>query len=536
MNGRTKKSSSRLENARLTESVNPATGKVIGRSPKNSVDDLTEAILKARIAQEAWAALPVKERTRTLKRIGVHLMEHAEGIAALISQENGKTRIEALATELLPAVMALDYYTGHAKRFLKPEVLLPGSLLLFNKWSKVLRTPYGVIGIISPWNYPFSIPFSEVVMGLLSGNAVILKTASSTQLVGREIEACVSAAGLPDGIFSFMNISGNVAGDAFIDSGIDKLFFTGSVSVGKNLMSKAAQTLTPLNLELGGNDAMLVCEEADLDRASNGAVWAGLQNSGQSCAGVERIYVHESVYEPFMEIIKAKVKSLRVGQDEDFKVDMGAMTTKEQMETVRNHLEDALKKGAVIAAQSDCPPKEGPGNFLPATVITEVNHEMLVMQEETFGPVLALMKVRNMEEAIALANDSIYGLTGSVWSRDAKKAGQIARKMRAGVITINDHLVSHGMPETPWGGFKSSGFGRTHGKIGFQEMTQPQVVVHDLLAFAKKNLWWRPYNEALYRGILGAMKLFYGRKLKVRLSGLIPLLKILPRIFKQEDR
>jgi succinate-semialdehyde dehydrogenase/glutarate-semialdehyde dehydrogenase len=233
-----------------------------------------------------------------------------------------------------------------------------------------------------------------------------------------------------------------------------------------------------------------------------------------------------------MERIKAKVKSLRVGQDKDYNVDMGAMTTKGQMETVRNHLKDALKKGAVIVAQSDCPPKESPGNFLPATVITDVNHEMLVMREETFGPVLALMKVQDMEEAIALANDSIYGLTGSVWSRNAKKAERIARKMRVGVITINDHLVSHGMPETPWGGLKASGFGRTHGKIGFHEMTQPQVVVHDLLAFAKKDLWWHPYDEALYEGLLGAMKLFYAPKLKVRLSGLKPLLKILPRIFK----
>jgi acyl-CoA reductase-like NAD-dependent aldehyde dehydrogenase len=233
-----------------------------------------------------------------------------------------------------------------------------------------------------------------------------------------------------------------------------------------------------------------------------------------------------------LERIKSKVKALRVGPDEDYNVDMGAMTTKAQMEIVRNHLDDALKKGAVIVAQSDCPPKESPGNFLPATVITEVNHEMLLMQEETFGPVVALMKVRDMEEAIALANDSIYGLTGSVWSGNAKKADRIARKIRAGAVTINDHLVSHGMPETSWGGLKASGFGRTHGEIGFHEMTQPQVVVHDLLAFAKKDLWWHPYDEALYGGLLGAMKLFYGRKLKDRLSGLRPLLKILPRIFK----
>lgn len=532
MSSQTKEGFPGLEEAGLTESVSPATGEIIGYSPKNSPEDLKEAVRRAREAQQDWASRPVKKRSRTLRGMRVHLMERAEKIAALISAENGKTRIDALATEVLPAVMALDYYTAHAKRFLKPRVLLPGSLMLGNKWSKIFRVPYGVIGIISPWNYPFSIPFSEVVMGLLAGNGVILKTATSTQLVGREIEACMRAAGLPDGLFSFINIAGSAAGDAFIDSGIDKLFFTGSTSVGKELMSKAAGTLTPLNLELGGNDAMLVCEDANLERASSGAVWAGLQNCGQTCAGVERIYVHESVYEPFIEKVKAKVEAFRVGQDKDFNVDMGAMTTKSQMETVRKHLKDALEKGAVIVAQSDCPPEETPGNFLPATLIAGVNHDMLVMREETFGPVLAVMKVRDMEEAIALANDSIYGLTGSVWSRNGKEAARIAGKIRAGVITINDHVLSHGMAETPWGGLKASGFGRTHGEIGFHEMTQPQVVVHDLLGFAKKNLWWHPYNEALYKGLMGAMKLFYGRKLRVRLSGLGPLLRILPRILR----
>jgi succinate-semialdehyde dehydrogenase/glutarate-semialdehyde dehydrogenase len=532
MNEQTKTSFSGLKNAESIESVNPATGDIIGYSRKNSVSDLREAIRKARAAQAAWAALPVKERIRALRGMKVHLLEHAEEIAELISAENGKTRIDALSTEVLPAVMALDFYASHAKRFLKPGFLMPGSLLLCNKWSKIFRNPYGVIGIISPWNYPFAIPFSEVVMGLLAGNGVILKTATNAQMVGRQIEACVRAAKLPEWLFAFINISGEIAGDAFIDSGIDKLFFTGSVSAGKQLMSKAAETLTPLNLELGGNDAMLVCEDADMDRASSGAVWAGLSNCGQSCAGVERIYVHQSVYEPFMERIKAKVNALRVGRDSDYNVDMGAMTTRNQIEKVRTHLEDALNKGAVIVAQSACPPQETPGNFLPATVIAEVNHEMLVMREETFGPVLAVMKVQDMEEAIGLANDSIYGLTGSVWSRDGKRAGQIAKRIRAGVITINDHLVSHGMAETPWGGLKASGFGRTHGKIGFNEMTQPQVVVHDLLSFTKKDLWWHPYDEALYKGLLGATKLFHGQKLKARLSGLFPLLKILPRIFR----
>ena len=514
-----------------TESISPATGETIGFSQKSSTEELKEAVGKARQAMGEWAALPVSARVRALRKTRGYLLEHAEEIAALISKENGKTKIEAFTTEVLPAVIALEYYTSHAKSFLKPEVIAPGSLLLFNKWSKLFRVPHGVIGIISPWNYPFSIPFSEVVMGLLAGNGVVLKTASSTQLAGRQIESCMCAAGLPDGLFSFINLPGSLAGDAFIEAGIDKLFFTGSVRTGKKLMAKAAETLTPLNLELGGNDAMLVCEDADMDRASSGAVWAGLTNCGQTCAGVERIYVQESIFEPFLQRLKEKVESFRVGEDTDYRVDMGAMTSRDQMETVRKHIEDALQKGAKIVAQSGCPKEEGPGNFLPATVIADVNHDMLVMKEETFGPVLALMKVRDMEQAIAFANDSLYGLTGSVWSKNSGKAERIARKIRAGVVTINDHLVSHGMPETPWGGIKASGFGRTHGRTGFNEMTHPKVVVHDLLGFAKRNLWWRPYNKEVYSGLLGAMNFFYGRKLKVRLSGLKPMLKILPRIF-----
>jgi succinate-semialdehyde dehydrogenase/glutarate-semialdehyde dehydrogenase len=520
-----------VQPAGTVESLNPATGEVIGYCGENSVEDLKEAVRRAREAQRAWGALPVRERVGALSGIEAYLIDHAEALASLISKENGKTRVEVLATEVMPAVMALSYYTRRAKKFLEPRILLPGSLLLANKWSKILRVPYGVAGIISPWNYPFSIPFSEVIMGLLAGNGIILKTATKTQLVGKEIEACMNAAGLPEGLFSLVHLPGGVAGDAFLESGIDKLFFTGSVAVGKKLMAKAAETLTPLTLELGGNDAMLVCEDADPDRASSGAVWAGLQNCGQSCGGVERIYVHETLYDSFIEKLKAKIESMRVGPDTDFNVDMGAMTTRRQVETVRHHLEDAVAKGAVIAAQSGCPPEDGPGNFFPATLLTEVNHSMLVMREETFGPILAVMKVRDMEEAVGLANDSIYGLTGSVWSKDGRKAEGIAGKIRAGVVTINDHLMSHGMAETPWGGFKASGFGRTHGEIGFNEMTQPQVIVHDLLSFVKKDLWWQPYSEGLYRGLLGALNLFYGSGLKTRLAGLIPLLEIFPRIF-----
>jgi len=519
-------------NPKQTACVNPATGEILGYSLENTVDELNAAVAEARQAQSQWATLEVRERVKALRAIKSWLVDHADTLASTIAQDNGKTCTEALATEVLPALMALSYYLGNAGRFLKPERIPPSSLLLANKWSKLVRVPYGVVGIISPWNYPFAIPFSEVVMALLAGNAVILKTATQTQMVGRALETCFQSANLPDGLFAFVNLPGSVVGDALLRAGVDKLSFTGSVAVGRHLMAQAAATLTPVVLELGGNDAMLVCADADLERASSGALWAGFQNCGQSCGGVERIYVHQAVYDVFVGKLCRKVDALRVGLPTDHRSDLGCMTTRAQMETVNRHLEDALAKGAIIAAQSTIPAGLTQGNFVPATVLTHVDHGMAVMAEETFGPIVGVMPVQDMEEAVALANDSSYGLTASVWSRDTARAEQIGRRIRAGVITINDHLMSHGMAETPWGGFKASGMGRTHGRIGFHEMTQPQVVVHDWLSFAKRNLWWHPYSVALYRGLSGALQLFYGRSWRSRLGGILPLLRVLTRIFR----
>lgn len=520
-----------------TTCTNPATGEVVGYSPLDELESVKTTVAKAKVAQPRWAALSVHERAAAVRRIKEHVAANADEIAAIISRDNGKTRTDALATEVLPAIMSAEYYASHAEGFLADKLLKPGNPLLANKISKIVRVPFGVVAIVSPWNYPFAIPFSEVVMGLMAGNAVILKAATQTQLVGRALERAVLAAGLPDGIFTYLNLPGRLAGDAILEAGVDKLFFTGSVPVGKQLMRKAADTLTPLVLELGGNDAMLVCPDADLDRAAAGACWAGMQNAGQSCGGVERIYVHRDVYQPFLERLGARVRALRVGPDVDFEVDMGAMTTQGQLDTVKRHVADALAKGATIYAQSPCPPsvaEGGKGTFHPAMVLTDVNHGMEVMRDETFGPVVGVMAVDDMEQAVALANDSNLGLTGSVWSRDRKRAEQLGRKVRAGVIMVNDHLMSHGLAETPWGGFKESGIGRTHGEIGFDEMTQPQCVVHDYMPAVKKNMWWHPHGKGVYDGVKGIIDLLSG-PLGQRAEGLTELVKLFPRTFKQGD-
>jgi acyl-CoA reductase-like NAD-dependent aldehyde dehydrogenase len=510
---------------------NPATGEILGYSSLTDLQELEHIISRAKLAQKSWSKLEVSERVKYVLQIRNYLVQHAEEISEVISKDNGKTRVDALATEVLPAAMAVSYYAKHAKKYLKTRYICPGNILLLNKVSKIVRVPYGVVGVISPWNYPFAIPFSEVVMALLAGNGVVLKTASETQWVGRTMEECFLAAKLPEGIFNYVNLPGRTAGSAFLRNNIDKLFFTGSVATGKQLMSEAGKTLTPLVLELGGNDAMLVCEDADIFRATSGAVWAGFQNSGQSCASVERVYVHEKVYHSFLQLLKMKVEALRVGFEEDFEIDIGAMTTERQVSKVKSHLDDALARGARVYARSAEPEGKSSNTVFPAMVLTEVNHDMLLMQEETFGPLLGVMKVRDMDEAVALANNSHLGLTGSVWSRNRCRAERLARQIQAGVVTINDHSVSHGMAETPWGGVKHSGIGRSHGAIGFDEMTQPQVIVHDILPRARQNIWWHPHGTKVYEGLLGAIRFLYSTSIRQRVTGFYRLLKVLPRYF-----
>jgi succinate-semialdehyde dehydrogenase/glutarate-semialdehyde dehydrogenase len=517
-----------------TKCVNPATGETLGYVPLNDTTELEAAVASARSAQPAWSAMSVKERIRHLVKVRDHLSDNADELAEIIARDNGKTRLDALATEVLPATLAVDYYCRKAKGFLKDCRVFPGTVLLANKATTIRRVPYGIVGIISPWNYPFGIPFSEVVMALLAGNAVVLKVASQTQLVGRALAECMDAAQLPQGIFTHLNLPGHVAGPALVNAGIDKLFFTGSTAVGKGLMSLAAERLLPVNLELGGNDPMLVCPDADIYRAAAGAVWAGLQNSGQSCGGVERVYVHREVYQPFLEILGSRVRQLRVGYDTDYQVDLGAMTTAKQVDEVRRQVEQALEAGARVYAQSSEELPEN-GHFLPAMVLTEVDHQMDIMRLETFGPVLAVMPVDDMDAAVALANDNDLGLTASVWTTRADIGKELARRLQAGAVTINDHLVSHGMSETPWGGFKQSGIGRTHGALGMAEMTQAQCVVTDWLPRVKKNMWWHPHSPAVYGGVRGMLELLYGRRLGRRLRGLTNLLKVFPRTFRRDD-
>jgi len=522
-----------MPSRKITTSINPATGEIIGKTPENTIEELERAVVMAKVAQPAWAKRSFQERAQYLFAIRDYIVENVDKISEVISKDTGKTKMDALSTEVLSVSMAITYYANNAKKILKRKRLSGGSILTINKRSYVDRVPVGVVGIISPWNYPFSIPFHEIAMALIAGNGVVLKVASQSLEVGKIIKECVEAGKLPKDIFHLINLPGKIAGDALLNSGINKLFFTGSVPVGKYLMEKAAKHLVPLSLELGGNDAMIVCKDANLYRAAGGAIWAGLSNSGQSCAGVERIYVESDVYNEFLSILKTKMSQLKQGVDIDSNVDIGSMTTPQQWKKVHDHFQDAVKKGAKVFPEIRKIEKQGKGLFFPPMILENITEDMMVVNEEIFGPLLAVQKVNDVEEAIVHANASTLGLAASVWTKNRRKGHEIASRLEVGSVMINDHLMSHGLAETPWGGWKESGIGRTHGYIGLEEMTQPRCVVDDILPGVQKNMWWHPHNKKIYEGLRGALEFLYSKNFGKRITGSLRLVKVFLRTFQK---
>ena len=510
--------------------LEPATGKKLASQKAHDLSYVKEAVRKSREAQRTWAETPLRERQARARAMGREIVARVDEIALVISRSTGKTRMDALTTDVFPGALMASYYARVAPRILKPRTLGRSSILFFNKVSRLTRVPFGVIGIISPWNYPFGIPLHEVIPALLSGNGVVLKVATQVQPVGEAIADVVKAAGFPQGLFSLVHLPGAAAGNAMLAAGVDKLFFTGSTAAGKELMAKAARKLVPVVLELGGNDPMIVLDDANLDRAAAGALWAGVSNAGQSCAAVERVYVQQGAWEGFRQRLADRVAKIRVGPDRDFDVEVGSLTSEEQKKKVTGVLRDAVKKGARIVAQA------GPssGLFHPVTVLEDADSSMAAMCEEIFGPIIALQKVRDESEAVARANDSIYGLSASVWSRSRRRARHVAAQLRAGSVTLNDHLISHGMAETPWGGFGQSGIGRSHGGLGFEEMTQPRVIVDDLMHRAPRNMWWYPHDKSVYEGLKGALVALHGRGFFRRVGALGKLVRIFLRSFRKD--
>jgi acyl-CoA reductase-like NAD-dependent aldehyde dehydrogenase len=497
-------------------SRNPATGEILRELMCASPKDVQDAVLRGRQAQPAWEATSLQERVTVLRRFQRLLSEQRDRVAELICREAGKPTVEALATEVLVILDAAEFCIRNAHDFLREEALPHANLVMKAKRGKLLREPFGVIGIISPWNYPFSIAATETLGALVTGNAVVLKPSELTPLVAVELQRLLLAAGLNPDLMQVVIGEGPV-GAALIEAPIDKLIFTGSVATGKRVAEAAAKRLLPVVLELGGKDPMIVLEDADLEIASSGAVWGSLMNAGQTCLSVERCYVHRSLYEPFLKACSDKIAKLRVGNGIHSEAEIGPLISERQVRSVDEHVRDAVLHGARLLYGGKRLLELGP-NFYAPTLLADVTNDMRLMREETFGPVLPVAAFDTEEEAVALANDSDFGLAASIWTRNSRRGEAMAVRIKAGTVMINDVISCFGIAEGPHGGVKLSGIGRTHGKMGLEEMVQLKYVDVDRLPGMKK-VWWFGYGEAFRQQMDGFIDLLFAGSWTQKLKG-----------------
>jgi len=496
--------------------VNPATGEVLRELECAGESEVLAAVLRARSAQAGWAELGLRRRIAILREFQEKLLVKKSEIAAAITREVGKPLVEALVTEVLVVLDAARFLIDNAWGLLRDEPVPHGNLVSKLKSGCLVREPHGVIGIISPWNYPFSIPATETLAALVAGNAVVLKPSELTPLVALELAWLLEAAGVPEDVFQVV-VGEGPAGAALLRSPIDKLVFTGSVGTGKRIAAAAAEHLLPVVLELGGKDPMLVLDDADVDVASSAAVWGAFVNAGQACLSVERCYVHHSLYESFAKACAEKTKQLRVGNGMEADTDVGPMIQERQVRTVESHVEDAKARGARVLAGGARIPELGV-NFYAPTVLAGVTQDMRIMREETFGPVLPVMACADDDEAVRLANDSEYGLAASVWTRDPKRGRRLARRIHAGTVMVNDVISCFGISEAPHGGVKASGVGRTHGRFGLDEMVRVKYLDMDRVPGMKK-VWWHGYGESFRRQMEGFLDMQFAPGMGTRLRG-----------------
>ncbi len=478
--------------AGFVASIDAASGQIVEQIPATAPETVPGLMAGAREAQKSWAGKSVRQRCTYLRKIRDAIYVHRQEVTAAISLETGKPHVEAVFAELLLALDSADFLARQAPERLRSEAVPHHNIGVKAKSGSLHFQPFGVLAIISPWNYPFSIPMAQILPALVAGNAVLLKPSELTPRVGDVIGKIIAAAGVPSGLVQVLQ-GGGALGAAIIEANPDKVFFTGSVSTGKRIAEACARRLIPTSLELGGKDAMLVLADADLEIASSAAVWGGFMNCGQTCISVERIYVEEPIAQPFIERCVEKAGKLRLGPPSDRDAEIGPMIRATQLEKVEEQLRDAVTQGAQIAAGGKRRSDLGPTFFEP-TVVTNVDQSMQLMREETFGPVIAIRPVKSADEALALANDSEFALSASIWTGDAAKARTIAQQIRAGSVMINDVASYYGITEAPHGGSRSSGWGRSHSRFGLLEMVQVKYVDVDLLPRTPKS-WWFGYNE-----------------------------------------
>jgi acyl-CoA reductase-like NAD-dependent aldehyde dehydrogenase len=547
MDGRLIIRNERVETPARIVSENPATLEPVGEVSVASREACRDAILAAKEAFAAWRWLDPREKRAIFKRAENILARRAVEAARLIAAEKGSPYPESLAVEVFGALQSLNYYGENQGRLLASRRAGHHAPLFFHKTGAFHFQPLGPTLIISPWNFPFLIPLCDSLSALTAGNTVVLRPSTSTPLTALLIGEIFLEAGLPPGVLNVAVCRVPEAEAMIVDRDVQTVMFTGSVGIGRRIVELCSRNLTNVTLELGGKDPMIVLEDADLERAARGAVWTAFMNCGQSCGSIERVYAARDVVEPFTARVVELAREVRVGNPLDDGVDMGPMATAGQLKIVEEHIADARAKGAKILAGGGRI-KDRPGYFIEPTVLTGVDHTMRCMTEETFGPTLPIMSFTSDEEAVGLANDSEYGLTASVWTRDRKRAAWFAERLEAGSVTVNDHMYSFVEPRAIWGGIKQTGMGRSHGPYGLHELVNIKYVGMDFLR-KKSQTWWFPYDRSLSAIMEKAVTLFHGAgrgpKLKAawglkseirRINDTSPLLNYLlalPRMLKK---
>ena len=483
--------------------VNPATLEPVGAVPVTDAEGVAARVEASRTAQAGWAEASVREKRAVLARLARLVLDRADEIADVVVAETAKPRVEAFTTELYPALDALTWLGKQAAAVLAPERLRYRQPHLLQKRGWLLYEPRGVIGVISPWNFPFTIPFTQVAYCVAAGNGVVLKPSELTPLTGLLVERLFADAGVPAGLVGVVPGDGKT-GEHLVEAAVDKIVFTGSPAAGRRVAAAAGEHLVPVTLELGGKDPMVVLDDADLPRAVNGALWASFVNCGQVCSGVERIYVESSLYEPFVEELARKARELQLGDD------VGPLISDAQRDRVSALVADAVAAGAHAVAGGNVPAR--PGWFYEPTVLTGVPHGARIEHEEIFGPVVTVASAADERAAIQAANDSRFGLGASVWTRDASRAARVAGRLRAGSVWHNDHAYSYGAAQASWGGRGASGFGRTHSKHGLYDVVDVKFVDRDRGRIPVP--WWYPYGAGTADAFRGALEALYGRRLR----------------------
>ncbi|MEO8635315.1 MAG: aldehyde dehydrogenase family protein [Gemmatimonadales bacterium] len=509
-------------------SLDPVTGLAFAEAPIPSAADIQRMMAAARVAQAQWAHTSFAERRAVLRRFQHLLFAQRRAVAELISRETGKPLAEALLTDLAVTLDLARYYVDRGAALLRPERIRLGNIAFLGRRAHLCWDPLGVIAVIAPWNYPLLLPFGDILAALLAGNGVLLKPSEYTTQVALAGVALLHRAGVPASLCQVV-VGGADSGAALIEAGPDKIFFTGSVRTGTRVAEQAAARLIPVNLELGGSDPCLVLADADLERAASGVTWARFTNSGQTCVAAKRVIVEQAVHDRFVDLLIERAERLQLGPGLVPGSEVGPVIRMSQLVALERQLADAVSRGAQIRCGGRRRPELGETFFEP-TVVTDVPPASALWREEVFGPVLAVVAARDTEEALRLANDSVFALSGSIWTGDRARGAALARRIAGGVILVNDATSHVGAAEIPHGGDKSSGLGRTHGALGLREMVRPKVVVSDWLDGMRKPWWFGyaadslPAREAFLqlsygptwwsrlRAIPGALRLLFNRR------------------------